>query len=343
MRYFAIIDCGTTNSRIYIINEKAEIIGKATKKVGVKDTAITGSKEVLRNGLKETFYTALSDANLKLGDIEFAISSGMITSEIGLLEIPHVWAPVNINDLAKNIKRVRDISIFPIDIPIYFIRGIKNKYDPQETTIKDIGSLDFMRGEETQIAGLFSVHNLTPPFTVIVLSSHTKFISIDKSKNILGCITTVSGQIYRAIIKETSIGKSVIGKDDDYNDENYLDKEIIDIAYKCVKNAGFLRSLLLPRFMDTLLKTKWYERRLFLEAAIVSEDMRVISQFESLKFPKFKKFILIGPKRRCQVYKHLLMEKIKTSENVLIITDPEDIDLISIRGSFYLAKIAKLL
>ena len=48
--YLATIDCGTTNSRIYIVNENAEILGKATKKVGVRDTAINGSNEVLKQG-----------------------------------------------------------------------------------------------------------------------------------------------------------------------------------------------------------------------------------------------------------------------------------------------------
>jgi len=340
--YFATIDCGTTNSRVYIVNEKAEILGKAAKKVGVKDTAINGNNEVLKRELKNTFFTALDDANMKLSDIKFIISSGMITSEIGLLEIPHIWAPANINDLAKNIKKVQDTSIFPIDIPIYFIRGIKNKYDPQETTIKDVGRLDFMRGEEAQIAGLFYIYDLGLPLTVVVLSSHTKFISIDEYKNVLGSITTVSGQVYEAIIKETFVGKS-IRKDDDFDDEDYLNKEIINIAYECVKNTGFLRSLLIPRFMDTLLKTKWYDRKLFVESIIASESMKAMSQFESLNFPIETNYILIGPKRRSLIYKHLLREKIGIKKDILTINDVKDIDMLSIKGSIFLAKIAKLL
>ncbi len=340
--YFATIDCGTTNSRVYIVNEKAEILGKAAKKVGVKDTAINGNNEVLKSELKNTFFAALDDANMKLSDIKFIISSGMITSEIGLLEIPHIWAPANISDLAKNIKKVQDTSIFPIDIPIYFIRGIKNKYDPQETTIKDVGRMDFMRGEEAQIAGLFYIYDLELPLTVVVLSSHTKFISIDEYKNVLGSITTVSGQIYEAIIKETFVGKS-IRKDDDFDDEDYLNKEIINIAYECVKNGGFLRSLLIPRFMDTLLKTKWYDRKLFVESIIASESIKAMNQFESLNFPIETNYTFIGPKRRSMIYKHLLREKIGIKKNILTINEVKDIDMLSIKGSIFLAKIAKLL
>ena len=52
----ATIDCGTTNSRVYIVDEIGTILGKASKKVGVRDTAISGSNATLKDGLTETFY-----------------------------------------------------------------------------------------------------------------------------------------------------------------------------------------------------------------------------------------------------------------------------------------------
>jgi len=340
--YIATIDCGTTNSRVYIVNDQSQTIGKAKKKVGVKDTAITGSNEALKNGLKDTFYDALSNAALELKDIMFVLSSGMITSEIGLLEIPHLWAPVSINDLAYNIKTVHDASIFPVDIPLHFIRGIKNTYNPKTTTFKDVGLLDFMRGEETQVAGLLSTYDIELPTTIVVLSSHTKFISIDKDRKILGSITTVSGQVYEAIIKETFIGKS-IRKNDSDDHTFYIEPEIIEAAHNWVTRAGFLRSMLIPRFLDVLLNTKWYERKLFVEAAIAAEDMRVINQFKTLGFPLDTNFVLIGAKERCFIYRHLLREKWNIQNDILTIIDPSDIDMLSVNGSIYLARIAGLL
>ena len=340
--YLSTIDCGTTNSRVYIVNETGDILGKATKKVGVRDTAIHGSNEVLKEGLKETLFDALTHANLKLADIRFLISSGMITSEIGLLEIPHVWAPANMDDLAKNIKTVQDPAVFPLDIPIHFIRGIKNKYDPQTAQMNDVGTLDFMRGEESQIAGIFSLYEFQLPVTVVVLSSHTKFIPINEKKDILGSLTTISGQVYEAIIKETFIGKS-IRKDDDFSDEEYFEDDIVDVAHRWVTNAGFLRTLLMPRFLDVLLKTKWYERKLFVEAAIAAEDMKALYQFESLNFPVKTNFILVGPKGRCSIYEYMLKKKMQVAGDILRITDTDEIDLLSIKGVLHLAKKAGLL
>lgn len=338
----ATVDCGTTNSRVYIVNEDAEILGKAAKKVGVRDTAIHGSNEILKDGLKEIFHQALENAKLQLEDIKFVISSGMITSEIGLLEIPHLWAPVGMDDLANNIKKVHDPSIFPVDIPIYFIRGIKNTYDPKSATIKDVGFLDFMRGEEAQIAGVLSTYDIQPPVTIVILSSHTKFNAIDENRKVLGSITTVSGQIYAAILKETSIGKS-IRKGTDFDDSNYFDHDVVDSAYTWVSRSGFLRTMLMPRFLDTLLKTTWYERKLFVEAAIAAEDMRAINQFDMLHFPLDTNFILVGDQSRCILYEYLLREKIQIKKDILTIGKTEDVDRLSIKGAIYLAKTAGLL
>jgi 2-dehydro-3-deoxygalactonokinase len=340
--HLAVIDCGTTNSRIYIVNDNAEVVAKASRKLGIRDAVMSGGNEVLKDGLKEILYQTLEQADLELGDIGFAISSGMITSEIGLMEVPHLCAPVHIDDLARNIEKIHDLSVFPVDITLYLIPGIKNSYDPRATDISVVGDLDFMRGEETQIAGLLSVYDIELPVTVVILSSHTKFVSIDEGGSILGSLTTLSGQLYEAIIRETSIGKSLVC-DDDSDDEHYFDSKVINIAYELVERSGFTRVMLMPRFLDVLLETKWYERKLFVEAAIASEDIKVIDDFSALEFPLDTNFILCGSEGRCAIYNYLLREKAEISRDILAITSTEDIDILSVKGAIYIAKTAGLI
>ncbi|GAJ21043.1 unnamed protein product, partial [marine sediment metagenome] len=43
-----------------------------------------------------------------------------------------------------------------------------------------------------------------------------------------------------------------------------------------------------------LLKTTWYERKLFVEATIAAEDMNAINQFKRFNFPKNTDFVIIG-------------------------------------------------
>lgn len=43
--YYIIIDCGTTNSRAYVVDAVGTVLGLAKKTVGVKDTSVTGSRD----------------------------------------------------------------------------------------------------------------------------------------------------------------------------------------------------------------------------------------------------------------------------------------------------------
>ncbi|MBA7531078.1 hypothetical protein ES705_23289 [subsurface metagenome] len=335
--HFAIIDCGTTNSRIYLLNDNYNVINKGSKKVGVRDTAINGTNEILKQGLKEIFEKILKNAGLEINEIKFAITSGMITSEIGLIEISHLWAPAGVYDLAKNIKVVHDLDVFPLDVPLIFIRGIKN-YFPKNATYKDIRKIDFMRGEETQIAGLLSLYpDFPPPFIVIILSSHTKYIFVTENRKISGCLTTLSGQIYEALKKQTNVGKSIVGTGE--KDNNYLDTNILDIAYDVIKNVGFLRSLIMPRFMEVLLKTKWYERELFVNSAITAEDLKVVNDFKLLNFSlSNSNFILVGHKNRCEILNYMLKEYCGAKNKIKMIYKKEDVDKLVIEGAISIAE-----
>lgn len=335
--YFAVIDCGTTNSRIYLLDENHQVIKKGNKKIGVHDTALHGSNEVLKLGLKKLIEETVLSSGLKIQDIKFAITFGMITSEIGLIEIPHLWAPVGISDLAKNIKVIQNLEVFPLDIPLYFIRGIKN-YFPENTTYKDIRKVDFIRGEETQAAGLISLYpELSYPVTMVVLSSHTKYIYINERKKVCSSLTTLSGQIYGAIKKETFIGKSIKG-DGLEKDSNYFNKDIIDTAYDSVRNAGFLRTLMMPRFMEILLKTKWYERELFVNAAITAEDLIVLNEFKILNQSFEYDFVLVGHKIRCEILSYLIKKYYKTGGEIKCIYDKDEISQLSIEGAITIAR-----
>ena len=82
---FAVIDCGTTNTRIYIMDQNREILASGSRKVGVRDTSITGSRDALRQGIAELFFEILREHGIEDEKVEFAVASGMITSEIGLI------------------------------------------------------------------------------------------------------------------------------------------------------------------------------------------------------------------------------------------------------------------
>ncbi len=336
--YFATIDCGTTNSRVYILDDKYRVVGKGLRKIGVRDTVINGSNEVLKEGLKELFEGTVRSNGLRASDIQFAVTSGMITSEIGLIEIPHIWTPAGIEELAENIRVVRDPDVFPVDLPVIFIPGVKNSF-PKDIHYGDMRIVDFMRGEETQAAGLMSTYRgLEYPVIMATLTSHTKFTYISEDRKIAGSLTTLSGQVYEAIMEATSIGKSMKRSPEQNGKEAYFNEEVIDAAFDSVKNAGFLRTLMMPRFMEVLLETKWYERELFFSSAIACEDLRALNDFGILGFKRASTFVLVGHRERSKLYGYLLKEKYGAIKHIQQITEEDEIDRLSIDGAISVAK-----
>jgi 2-dehydro-3-deoxygalactonokinase len=333
----ATIDCGTTNSRVYIVDELCKVLARAGRKIGVRDTAINGDNRALKEGLREAFDSAVCEAGVRETQIRCILSSGMITSELGLIEIPHLWAPCSVDMLAENLARVKDLNVFPSAIPLYFVRGIKNSYSPDSTTMAEVGTLDFMRGEETQIAGLLASSAMALPCVVVILSSHTKFVPVDEKGRILGGVTTLSGQLYEAVLKETFVGKSV-RSEDGFDDSDYFDPEVVDIASGYIEKSGLLRGLMFPRFLDTLLHARWYDRKLFTESLLAAEDMRALDQVREVMNVSTARYMLIGMKRRCRIYTHLLEKRTGMARSVTSITDEAEIDQLSIRGVISIAR-----
>ena len=334
----AVIDCGTTFTRIFIVDEHENIIAQGSKKVGVRDTSITGSRDTLRNGICELFEEILNENKIAKSQISYAVSSGMITSEIGLIEIPHLTAPISLDDLAANLKFVDEKVILPIGVPVVFVPGIKNDFG-KDARLDSIRKVDFMRGEEVQCVGILENSKMAPPVNIVVLSSHTKIINIDSKYRICGSITSLSGQLFEAIISSTSVGKSLM-KQEGSTSGGYTEDEIINIACESVQKAGLVRTMLMPRFMEVLLKTNSDERILFADAAIAADDMKSFDEADALGF-KAKQTILFGHENRCKLYKKLLLEK-HPDMSIEIVSDSHEISLFTVSGALSIMKRAGL-
>ena len=104
--YTITIDTGTTNTRVYLFNEKYEAVASAKSEIGVRITAIDGNNNRLKAAIKGCLEDVLKQADITYDDVKQVAASGMITSNVGLTEIPHVVAPASAEDLAKAAKSV---------------------------------------------------------------------------------------------------------------------------------------------------------------------------------------------------------------------------------------------
>ena len=74
--------------------------------------------------LKECLEQLLEDHSLTYDNINHIIASGMITSDVGIVVVPHLTAPADLEQIARSTVAIRLPEICPI--PIHFIPGIKN-------------------------------------------------------------------------------------------------------------------------------------------------------------------------------------------------------------------------
>lgn len=323
-----VIDCGTSTTRV-ILAEGQTLLAKQTAAVGVRNTAISGTNSELKAAITRCWERALVAAGLKANDIDMVIALGMITSNLGLIDLPHLVAPVGEDDLRANMV----VDSFPdvIPLPIHFVRGVKNAVNPVEENCYT--DLDFMRGEETQVVGLLHLLEIKPPFCVVNLSSHTKFIGLDSFGRILGSVTTLSGQLFAALRESTLIADSLPKAGDIRPDEVNL--EMARRGFQTVLEFGLLRAIFVPRLYDILLPTSPMDRLSFLEGALIAGDIQCLPLARRLGLP-LERLVLVGDSLRVALFQDLLRSTGGFKREVLTV-DAQTMDRATLVGACALA------
>ena len=278
------IDTGTTNTRV-VLWKDGEKISKVSRSVGVKITSITGSKEKLQQAIKSAIDELLSNADINDYSTVKFIASGMITSNLGLVEVPHQEAPVGIEDLSENMQSVVIPEV--CDQPIWFVPGIKNKL--QQITSQNITNMDVMRGEEVEAIGALSHLNTNHDVVLVLPGSHTKFIKIDESGHIAGSITSMAGELISLLTKDSILSDSL---NNEFSDE--LDEDSLVSGAKACESDGLGRSAFAVRLLD--LYTGYTRNQLanYLLGVVLQNDIQAIKSTQAFQVNKNDTFVIIG-------------------------------------------------
>ncbi len=336
---FVVIDSGSSATRIYLLEfAGSAIVDKEMITEGVNSTLTHGSNDVLRQAMAEGVKQLLARNGKSQQDIQFIIASGMITSNLGLHEIPHRVAPASIEELARHTVAFAENELLALDIPVMLIPGIKNQTTPSWENLRGI---DLMRGEETQAAGVLLGYQPRLPCTLIELGSTTKLISINEQGKIAGSITSLSGQVYAAILKQTFVSSSVATSLEEADSE--IDPIIIDAACRSVAESGLLRTVLMTRFLQFSFPTTAAQRKLFLDSAMAGDDIKLFADAREQGFNFDGDIFLIGNAKRCEIYQHVIQQQLNIDNPLRIISDEEQIDRLAITGASAIANILRTL
>jgi 2-dehydro-3-deoxygalactonokinase len=266
-----LIDSGTTNSRIRLVNEEEnKVIDVVKIQVGVRNTAIDGNNDRLKAAIQTGIKDIISKNNLTAEAIRYIVASGMITSNLGIYEVPHVSSPAGVEDFVTHSKIIRSSDF--LDIPCILIPGMKNKVENSQkdpTTI--IEQYDVMRGEEVETFGLLKQVDVSGKGVMVLPGSHTKFVEVQEDKSINACLSTLGGELLHAVQKETILSNSL-----HLHLIESLDQRMLQEGYNATKKLGLTRGLYQVRLLQLFSDCDANDRANFLVGAVLYNDIQAL-------------------------------------------------------------------
>lgn len=326
MGYNITIDCGTTNTRIFLFEEE-NILQRFSTEIGVRNTAIDGNNAKLKSAVKLGIEKVIDSQGISLDDIDVILAAGMITSNLGLYEIEHIYAPAKIDDFATAMKE----KLLPevCSKPIWFIPGLKNNI--KEVNVTNFVNMDIMRGEEVEALYVSETLSDKLPALFVLPGSHTKFISINENKEILGCLTTLGGELIAAVSENTIVASSVENRFAERIDHEYLIK-----GYKEARKTRLSRTLFSIRILGQFTNTTQNQKANFLIGAILYEDIKAILSSGVIPISWNMNVIIVGKKILSDSFEFLLKYE-EYFNNVVNYSDMR-FDNMSGKGSLLVAK-----
>jgi 2-dehydro-3-deoxygalactonokinase len=264
------VDMGTTNTRVWLTRGD-EVLARACKAVGVRASAHDGSRARIRGALKELISTVQGQTNdVSNSNLPVCVAAaGMISSPLGLAELPHLPTPAGPRELSVATRRFQFPDICPL--PFLLIPGVRS--GPAITDFQSLGRVDVMRGEETLCAGLHASGLVTVPGVVLTLGSHWKAIQLDAEGRIDSSITSLSGELIYAVQTQTILASSV-GRDWPARPA----PDWMDAGMQEQRRSGLSRTLFCVRLMELGDEGTAKERFSYLLGAFIASDLDALAR-----------------------------------------------------------------
>lgn len=287
MRYIITIDAGTTNTRAALFDENQTLLGIEKQEVGVRNTAIDGNNQKLKEAVKNCLDALLSKAGISFHEVEKVLASGMITSNVGLVEVPHKTAPAGLKDLAAGITPVLLEDICPL--PIHFIPGIKNR--DQAITLDNYEEMDIMRGEETESMAMLSMLPKGQPILLVLPGSHMKFVAVNAEGQVTGCLTSISGELLSVITNNTILADAV---DHRFVSAETYDKTYLLAGYKNAAATGLGRACFSCRILNQFAEKNPDKLANYILGAVLESDVTALKHSSAIRADRDTLMVVAG-------------------------------------------------
>jgi 2-dehydro-3-deoxygalactonokinase len=263
------VDAGTTNTRVWLLRGR-EVLARASKQVGVRNSARDGTAIALRSALKELIQE-VQDGAIQTSESPSpvcVIAAGMIGSPLGLASVAHLPAPVGVCELSA----ATALFAFPdvTSLPFWLVPGVRSGSGGRHfDSSQQFGThADVMRGEETLCVGLHELGLVESPTVVLTLGSHWKAIQVTATGQIQRSVTSLSGEMIDAVRKQTILASSV---GEDWPDR--LEPDWLQAGMAEQRRSGLTRALFSVRLLELEGKGTPEDRLAYLLGAFIATDL----------------------------------------------------------------------
>lgn len=311
------VDAGTTNTRSALW-QHGKLVAQSQVEVGVRDTAINGNNNALKQAVRGTIEGALAKAGVNSADVALVLASGMITSAMGLIEVPHLQAPAGRMQLAQGMQSIVMPDV--CSLPLWLIPGIRNPINP--VGMHNHEAMDMMRGEETEAMGLLARLDLVGRAMLIMPGSHTKLVSIDEQGCIDGCATTLAGELLQIITQGTLISQSLGAG----FAQTFL-PEMVLAGAAAAQKTGLARACFSVRTLAQFTEVNRDERANFLLGAVLSGDVLALKNSSAIQMRPDTPIVIAGKSMLRQALALLIHEDGFFSGKCIVVSDRQQADL----------------
>jgi 2-dehydro-3-deoxygalactonokinase len=285
-----VVDSGTTSTRVWVV-EDGNVKASSSSRSGARDVVRTKDRGELLGRIRELADEALAAAGSTWEAVEAIVAFGMITSELGLEEVPHLEAPVDCTMLAAALVERRYGDVLPA--PVHLVPGVRSGGTELELA-------DFMRGEETEVAGLLALREPEPPFLYISTGSHTKFVGVDREGRIDWSLTTLSGELLLALQRETILAELID------LEAPPTDLAALQEGARFVERAGLSRALFGARLLNRVRGVSAAFCSDFLHGAVAGADLLSLRRAVETRGGLAERVAIGGQGTLRDAYRHLL-------------------------------------
>jgi len=268
--YILCCDWGTTSFRLRLTNLKADVIAETHSEKGI---LVHHNNWLIQkdDNPERRFDYYLQYIQSQIGEIPHTLDidiaklplviSGMAISSIGMMNMPYENLPFSVAATTGFECRIQQNGA-----PIILVTGVCSKDD-------------LMRGEETQMIGLYhtpELKNVLPDNGLFVLpGTHSKHVSIN-DKAIVSIKTFITGELFHILRGNGTLAKSIefLQEDRNANPDNQL--AFIKGIHES-KNGSLLNNLFQVRVNDILNKLNKEQNFYFLSGLLIG------SEFDYLK------------------------------------------------------------